>query len=124
MEIGIVRGEVPRPKQKIIFHDCYACWRVTGKVFKVFSAAIAQILATIMFAQTHAEACRAQMAAVLVRAEVAVVQVFGEVNVAEGVSPSDGELIVMPGEPSQRFAPFAFAMIAVRVMREGEAAGN
>src|SRR5215813_4367375 len=77
-----------------------------------------------MFAQTHAETCRAQLAAILVRAEVAVVEVLGEMNVAEGVSAADGELIVMPGEPAQHFAPFALAMIAVRVMSESKTAGN
>src|SRR5689334_11800167 len=116
MEIGIVRGKVPRPEQKIILHDCYAGRGVAGKIFKIFSAAIAQILAAIVFAQAHAETCRAQVAAILVRAEVAMVEVFGEMNVAEGVSAADGELIVMPREPAQHLAPFALAMIAVRVM--------
>ena len=77
-----------------------------------------------MLAQAHTEAGRAQVAAVLVGAEVAVVQVLGEMDVAEGVSAADGELIVVPRELAQRLAPFALAMIAIRVMSKRKAASN
>src|SRR5882724_82986 len=64
------------------------------------------------------------MAAVLVRAEVAVIQVLGEMNVTERVAAAHGKLIVMPGEPAQRFSPLALASIGVRVVSERKAARN
>src|SRR5580765_7222469 len=73
-----------------------------------------------MFAQSHTEAGRAEMAAVLVGTEVSVVQVFGEVDVAEGVAAAKSELVVVPGEPAQRFSPLAFAMITVSIVSERE----
>src|SRR5882762_5767866 len=77
-----------------------------------------------MFAQPHAEAGCTEMAAVLVGAEVSMVQVFGEVDVAESIATAQSKLVIVPGEPAQRFSPLALAMIAVRVVRERKASGH
>ena len=43
---------------------------------------------------------------------------------AESVSAAQSKLVVMPWEPAQSFCPLTLAMVAVRVVREREAAGH
>src|SRR5215467_7928132 len=124
MEIGIVRGQVPVREHKIVFQQHFACRRVAGKILQQLTAAITQVLAAIVLAQSHAETRRTQVAAVLVRVEISVIEVFGEMNMAEGIAAAERKLVVVPRKPAQPLHPFALAAIAVVVVAQQETSGD